>query len=109
MPVIVQGELLAGIDVVGDPSRQASLRDWYQRTVHKVAEVLPITSEVAEEYARIFGTLRRAGRPISSNDIWIAAIAVVHNLVVVTSDQDFKHIPGIRIEDWTLPETEEHL
>jgi tRNA(fMet)-specific endonuclease VapC len=65
--------------------------------------VLPVTSEVAEEYARIVGTLRRAGRPISSNDIWIAAIAVVHHLVVVTSDQDFRHIPGITLENWTLP------
>jgi predicted nucleic acid-binding protein len=58
MPVIVQGELLAGIDVAGSPARRAALRVWYQHTIHEVAEVLPITSEAAEEYACIFGILR---------------------------------------------------
>jgi predicted nucleic acid-binding protein len=101
MPVIVQGELLAGIDVASSPARRAALREWYQRTIDEVADVVPITSEVAEEYARIFGILRRAGRPISSNDIWIAATAIVHDLVVVTSDRDFQHILGITIENWT--------
>jgi len=101
MSVIVQGELLAGINVASSSTRRAALRDWYQRAIHEVAEVLPITSEVAEQYARIFQMLRQAGRPISSNDIWIAATAIVHELIVVSSDADFRHISGITIEDWT--------
>ncbi len=102
MPVIAQGELIAGIEVAGNPARRAALREWYERTIHGVAEVLPITSEVAEQYGRIFGTLRKAGIPISSNDIWIAAIAATHDLILVTSDQDFSRIPGLTIENWTV-------
>ena len=101
MSVVVQGELLAGIEIAADPARRAALREWYQGTVRDVAEVLPITPDVAEEYARIFAALRKAGHPISSNDIWIAATAVARDLVLVTSDQDFQHIPGINIQDWT--------
>jgi tRNA(fMet)-specific endonuclease VapC len=65
------------------------------------ADILPITSEVAEQFAHIFANLRRKGRPIDTNDIWIAAIARVHNLVVVTNDEHFQYVEGLGVEDWS--------
>ena len=101
MPVIAQGELLAGIEAAASPARQAALLVWYKRTVNEVTEVLPVTSAVAEQYARIYSTLRKAGTPISSNDMWIAAIALAHDLIVVTADRDLEFVPGLLVEDWS--------
>lgn len=44
--------------------------------------------------------LRRKGRPIPENDIWIAATALQHGLTLVTRDSDFEHVEGIDRESW---------
>jgi predicted nucleic acid-binding protein len=49
----------------------------------------------------VYVALRRIGRPIDTNDIWIAAVALVHGLVLVTSDEHFRYIPDLSIEDWS--------
>jgi tRNA(fMet)-specific endonuclease VapC len=51
--------------------------------------------ETAEHYARLFVQLKRAGTPIPDNDLWIAALALEHDLTVVTRDQHFQHIPQL--------------
>jgi len=70
----------------------------------KVAtDIVPITSEVAREFARIYAELRRKGKPIETNDMWIAATARAFGLILVTSDESFQHVDGLQIEDWTRP------
>jgi predicted nucleic acid-binding protein len=101
MPVIAQGELLAGIEAAANPSRRAALRTWYEQTINEVTEVLPVNSAVAERYAQVYSALRKAGTPISSNDMWIAAIALTHDLIVVTADRAFDFVPGLKAEDWS--------
>ncbi|HEV8045487.1 MAG TPA: PIN domain-containing protein [Rubrobacter sp.] len=44
--------------------------------------------------------MRRIGRPIPENDIWIAATALQHGLVLVTRDSHFEHVEGLRVERW---------
>jgi tRNA(fMet)-specific endonuclease VapC len=45
--------------------------------------------------------LRRAGTPIGTSDRLIAATALEHDAVVVTSDvRDFMRVPGLIVEDW---------
>jgi tRNA(fMet)-specific endonuclease VapC len=51
--------------------------------------------ETAEHYARLFVQLKRAGTPIPDNDLWIAALALEHDLTLVTRDQYFQHIPQL--------------
>jgi tRNA(fMet)-specific endonuclease VapC len=51
--------------------------------------------ETAEHYARLFVQLLRAGTPVPTNDLWIAALALQHNLVLVTRDRHFEHIPQL--------------
>jgi predicted nucleic acid-binding protein len=104
MPVIVQGELLAGIELAASEAKKEELRRLYERVLAQATEILPVTSEVAEWYARIFAQLRRKGKPIPINDIWIAAIALAYGLILVTSDEHFQHIDGLQVEDWTKPE-----
>lgn len=53
------------------------------------------TDGTTHHYAAIYSQLRRKGTPIPTNDIWIAAIALEHNLVVYTKDAHFDLIPSV--------------
>jgi tRNA(fMet)-specific endonuclease VapC len=44
--------------------------------------------------------LRLKGRPIPENDLWIAAIALKHDLVVATQDAYFEEIDNLKVERW---------
>ena len=46
-------------------------------------------------YARLFAQLRRAGTPIPTNDLWIASLAIQHQLTVATRDIHFAKIPQV--------------
>jgi len=47
-------------------------------------------------YARLFVQLRRAGTPIPTNDLWIASLAVQHDLTLVSRDGHFDKLPQIQ-------------
>ena len=51
--------------------------------------------ETAERYARVFVQLKRAGTPIPDNDLWIAALALEHDLMLITRDRHFRYIPQL--------------
>ena len=51
--------------------------------------------ETAEQYARLFVQLKRAGTPIPDNDLWIAALALEHDLMLITRDRHFQDIPQL--------------
>jgi tRNA(fMet)-specific endonuclease VapC len=51
--------------------------------------------ETAERYARLFVQLKRAGTPIPDNDLWIASLALEHELTLVTRDPHFDQIPQL--------------
>ncbi len=62
--------------------------------------VLSITERSCETFGLIKAALRKKGKPIPENDIWIAAIAKEKNLIVVTRDNHFTEIEGLNIETW---------
>jgi predicted nucleic acid-binding protein len=62
------------------------------------ARTLNITKETAIRYAEIDVYLRKKGRPIPRNDVWIAASALEHGLEVVTFDEHFSEIPLLLIQ-----------
>ena len=51
--------------------------------------------ETAEHYARLFVQLKHAGTPVPDNDLWIAALALEHDLPLMTRDQHFDRIPQL--------------
>lgn len=61
---------------------------------------LPCDLETAQWYGIIKNQLQRKGRPIPDNDIWIAAIAMQHGLVLVTRDAHFDEVEALKIERW---------
>jgi predicted nucleic acid-binding protein len=106
MPVVAQAELLAGVESMADGQRKEELRRLYEETIQDAAEILPIDSRVAERFAIIFAQLRRDGRPIETNDIWLGAIAMAHDLTVVSNDVHLRFIEGFHVEDWSAPQDE---
>ncbi len=58
-------------------------------------QVLLPSRETAEHYARLFVQLKRAGTPVPDNDLWIAALVLQHDLVLITRDQHFERIPQL--------------
>ena len=64
-------------------------------------EIVPITLSVAEAYAGIDVALRRKGRPIPVNDVWVAAVALTRGAVLVTNDDHFTRVEGLVLENWT--------
>lgn len=53
---------------------------------------------VAEIYARVFDHLRRKGRPIPINDLWISACCISVNGTLLTTDRHFLEVEGLRVE-----------
>lgn len=62
--------------------------------------VLGCNAETARHYGEIGNTLRLKGRPLPENDIWIAAIALQHDLTLVTRDTHFNEIDGFKVVVW---------
>jgi predicted nucleic acid-binding protein len=90
MPAITVGELRAGFLLGGRRERnETDLREFLSNAV---VEELEVDAEVSRHYAEIFVELRRAGTPIPTNDIWIAATAAREGALVVTYDPHFGRI-----------------
>ncbi|MGA7241320.1 MAG: PIN domain-containing protein [Bryobacteraceae bacterium] len=72
------------------------MKELLQRFLSRpTASVLLPGRETAEHYARLFVQLKRAGTPIPDNDLWIAAQALEHDLILITHDRHFRHIPQL--------------
>jgi Predicted nucleic acid-binding protein, contains PIN domain len=94
-PVIL-GEMLAGFR---KGNRQHRNEEELQRFLSSPrVNVVEINEETSERYAIIFDSLRRAGTPVASNDLWIAASAMQFGFRLVTLDTDFQRIPQILLE-----------
>ena len=87
---MVIGELWAGFLLGSRLDRNVAELDEFLD--HPVVEVLPVDADVAQIYGEIIVDLRRAGRPLPTNDIWIAAIAVRAGGTVLTFDEHFREI-----------------
>ncbi len=98
LPVLA--ELYFGIELSN--SRDRNLRRL--RTALDNLTVWPFTEAAAEEYGRLAAELRRIGRPMQQIDIMIAAIATtLGDCVVLSKDGDLTSVPGLSVENWSLP------
>lgn len=61
--------------------------------------VLEATQETAEYFGMIKAALKKTGRPIPLNDVWIAAHALETASILVTYDARFAAVPGLRTWD----------
>jgi tRNA(fMet)-specific endonuclease VapC len=64
-------------------------------------EIVPFDSEAGRQYGRVRTELKRAGCPIGSNDLLIAAHALALDVALVTTNlREFSRISGLRFEQW---------
>jgi tRNA(fMet)-specific endonuclease VapC len=100
---IVVGEWEYGVRNAPGAQRQAEIRAAGAPIFAALTSLWESNAAIAIEYGIIHAHLRTIGRLIPTNDIWIAAVARVHNAVVVTTDPHFQHVPGLAVVDWTQP------
>ena len=93
--VITIGELRAGVLAAEDiETRDRRLATLMQALA---LEPLPIDRPVAESWAKLRLLLRDAGQRMPVNDSWIAATAMALGVPVVTQDEDYVEVPGLKI------------
>ncbi|MFC3705349.1 type II toxin-antitoxin system VapC family toxin [Devosia honganensis] len=94
--VIVLCELRFGIARTGSARLQRQM-EWALGFL----EVLPFESPADQGYADLRAALERDGKPIGSNDLFIAAHAVALNLPLVTANMgEFSRVAGLKLENW---------
>lgn len=96
IPVIVLGEFRYGI--AGSRHRKA-YQAWLDQHLQSF-DILEVSAETTQHYASLRTRLKTLGRPIPANDVWIAAIAIQHALPILSRDQHFDALPGVRRIDW---------
>lgn len=91
---ITVGELHAGVLVAQD----ADSRSRRLATLSGLSDVqiLPVDESVAAEWGRLRVHLLEVGRRLNVNDVWIASTAIAHGLTLVTQDDDFDALDGVR-------------
>jgi len=97
--VVTKSELLYGVEV--SPRRQqdeAALNAFLN-----YVEVLDFPDNASSHYAQISAQLKKSGKMIGANDLFIAAHARSLGLTLVTHNtQEFRRVHRLAIEDWTL-------
>lgn len=93
VPTIVLGELRTGFLLGGRPERNEV--ELGRFLANAVVEILDVDDEAARVYSEIVVALRRAGTPVPTNDIWIAALAAREGAPVLTYDEHFTAIARI--------------
>jgi tRNA(fMet)-specific endonuclease VapC len=96
LPAIVLGELQFGASHSRNPVANAARVDRFSAT----CRILSVDDETARHYGQIKSELRKKGRPIPDNDLWIAACARQHSLPLATRDRHFAEVPDLMTEAW---------
>jgi len=96
MSMVVIGELLYGFRYGRRyAENRAQLEDFL---AEPITCTLAVNLDTAERFGTIAGALRRKGRPIPTNDVWIAAHAVQAGAELLSYDAHFEAVEGL---SWT--------
>ena len=96
LPVIVLGEYQFGI-------AQSRLRNHYETWLERLiaaSRILDIDEQTATHYAQVRVELKKVGKPIPSNDVWIAALCRQHSLPILSRDSHFDAVSGVTRLTW---------
>ncbi len=93
LPFVVLAELRAGFAL---GRRGAENEGILRRFLAKEGVALLLADEqTTHHYASVYRQLRRQGTPIPTNDLWVAALVLQHDLVLCARDRHFDHLPQI--------------
>jgi tRNA(fMet)-specific endonuclease VapC len=94
--VITEGELLFGL---AKRPEATQLRITVHELLRRV-EVLQWDSSAAAHYGQARADLEKRGKILAPLDLLIGSHAMSVDATLVTSDQAFKQMVGLRLEDW---------
>ena len=97
---ITAGELAFGLARRPQATALKRTVDEFLRRV----DVLPWDAEVAATYGPLRARLQASGTSLAALDTQIAAHALHIQATLVTNDQAFRQVPGLMLEDWTVPD-----
>jgi predicted nucleic acid-binding protein len=93
LPFVVLGEVRGGFAL-------GSRQELNERTLRRFllrdgVSALFADDQTTHQYALLYRQLRKQGTPIPTNDIWLAALVLQHNLVLHARDKHFDHLPQL--------------
>ena len=99
VPSIVCGEFEAGAQGTSRREREslAAFNRLLRLSHFSVAVISRRTSRI---YASLYASLKKAGTPIPTNDIWIAAVAIEHEGVILTNDRHLLSVERLRTAEY---------
>ena len=94
---VVKAELFYGVLNSGNPNKNMDRLNVFLKQIQS----LPFDDNAALIFGEVRAQLARIGRPIGPYDLQIAAIALQHNLTLVTHNMaEFSRVPALLCEDW---------
>ena len=96
IPVVALGEYRYGIERSRHRDRY---KIWLEAFIADCT-VLDVVLETSFHYAELVAEVRRVGKPIPTNDLWIAALSRQHALPLLSRDHHFDVIPALRRLTW---------
>lgn len=96
IPSIVIGELCYGARKSGRVGANLARIDELVAS----STILVCDAETARQYGEVKNNLRLKGRPLPENDVWIAALALQHDLILVTRDAHFQEVGSLQSVAW---------
>ena len=96
IPVIVLSEYRYGISHSRD---RKHYEQWLAAYLPKF-RILDVDERTTGPYAAVRSELKRAGTPIPSNDVWIAALCRQHSLPILSRDRHFDAVHGLKRLEW---------
>ena len=90
------GELYFGVEKSREPATNRARVD----RLIELCPGLPLDVATASRYGGLKAALQKKGRPIPENDLWIAASAVQHGLILATRDRHFEQVDSLQVETW---------
>jgi tRNA(fMet)-specific endonuclease VapC len=98
LPIIVKAEMLFGLEKNGRKPENCVICERFLAD----QTIINLDDQALDHYAHIRTALERAGKIIGGNDLFIAAIVLAHNGILVTHNtEEFSRIEGLKLEDWT--------
>ena len=93
LPVPVVGELRFGAINSGRPEKNLARSEAFVAS----CSVLDLRLSTSDTYSSVRLGLKRKGKPIPENDVWIAAVCIEHGLPLATSDGHFREVDGLSL------------
>lgn len=91
IPSVVLGEFYSGMQ---RSRHHQEYQSWLKKTLPAV-KVANISHKTSQYYAKIRNDLKRMGKPIPANDVWIAALAVQLCCPLLSNDRHFDSVPNL--------------